>query len=309
MSTKRYSLVQGHRMRVTKLDACGRPIYGDDTSVTTEGFVSVATTTNTTETDEINVQNAAGKPCVYQAPKTTFTGYGVELVFCEVDPDLFGLVTNQPAYEDYAGNVIGFAVETGVEASAFALEVWSGVSGGDACENPDAQGEYGYSLFPFLKGGVVSDFTVENNATNFTITGSNSSDGASWGVGPYNVILNGSTPAKLPTALSKKNHLLNIVVDVAPPDGAVGARPTLDPANEALTAIIATPTGANVSLAFTPNDLATEPVWVDWGDGQWSYVTGTVTPAAHTYAADGTYTIKASTNGTWVTDDVTVNVP
>src|SRR5690349_1269814 len=126
----RYSLVQGHRMRVTKLDACGRPIYGQDTSVTTEGFVSVATTANTSESDEINVQNAGGKSCVYQPPKTTFTGYGLEIVVCEVDPDMFSLMTNQAPYEDYDGNVIGFAMETGVEASNYALEIWSGVSGG-----------------------------------------------------------------------------------------------------------------------------------------------------------------------------------
>lgn len=306
MTTSRYSLVQGHRMRVTKLDACGRPIYGVDTSVTTEGFVSVAATANTTESDEINVQNAGGKSCVYQPAKTAFTGYGLEIVVCEVDPDMFSLMTNQEPYEDYDGNVIGFAMETGVEGSNYALEVWSGVSGGDACDNPDAQGNYGYSLFPFVKGGIVGDFTIENGATNFSITGANTADGSSWGVGPYSVLLDGTTAKPLPKAITKKQHLLNILVNVAPPVDAVGARPTLDPTADALSTIVATPTGLNVSLALTPNDMASDPVWIDWGDGQWSYKTGTTTPATHTYTAPGTYTIKASTNGAWVTDDVTV---
>jgi hypothetical protein len=307
MSTKSYSLVKGRRVRVTKLDNCGRPVYGDSSSAVTKGFISVGMTANTTESDEINVQNAAGETCVFEPAETSLTGYAVEVQFCEVDPELFAIATNQTPYEDYEGNIIGFAVESGVEMSSFALELWAGVAGGDACENPDAEGQYGYLLLPFLRGGIVGDLTIENGAATFTITGANTRDGANWGTGPYPVILNGSSaPSVLPTALSKKTHFLNILVDVEPPAPAVGARPVLDPATDPLTAIVATDTGLSVSLALTPNDI-TAPVWIEWGDGEWSYETDTLAPATHVYAAAGTYTIRASTSGTWVETTVTVS--
>ena len=77
-ATKCLSLVKGRRIRVTKLDSCGRPIYGDDSQVVSKGFISVAFTANTSESDEINVTNAAGEVCVFEAAVTSLTGYGLE---------------------------------------------------------------------------------------------------------------------------------------------------------------------------------------------------------------------------------------
>jgi hypothetical protein len=54
-TTKCLSLVKGRRIRVTRLDNCGRPVYGDDSQVVSKGFISVGFTANTTESDEINV--------------------------------------------------------------------------------------------------------------------------------------------------------------------------------------------------------------------------------------------------------------
>jgi hypothetical protein len=75
MSTRRFPLVRGRKMRVTRLDGCGRPMYGDCASVVSEGFISVALTANTNEGEAINVTNAAGKTCVSDTPCTEFTGY------------------------------------------------------------------------------------------------------------------------------------------------------------------------------------------------------------------------------------------
>jgi len=56
-----FSPVRGRAMRVTRLDGCGRPVYGDGSVGVSDGFVSVAFTANTDEGEEINVTNAAGK--------------------------------------------------------------------------------------------------------------------------------------------------------------------------------------------------------------------------------------------------------
>jgi hypothetical protein len=306
-TTKCLSLVKGRRIRVTALDSCGRPIYGDCSQVTSKGFISVAFTANTTDSDEISVTNAAGEVCVYEAAVTSLTGYGIEISFCEVDPELFALVTGQPVVTAADGEtVIGFDVDTkiGLENSNFALELWAGSPTGDACATEGASGSYGYLLLPFLKGGILGDFTVENGAVTFTLTGANTSEGNSWGSGPYDVMLDGSAvPGPMSSPVSTSTALRTMIVDLAPPEAACGCRPVLDPEGAAITSVAGVP-GPALSVAFTATPAATSPVWYDFGDGTWDYVAA---PGAtsHTYAAAGTYTVKASTNGTWVSTSVT----
>jgi hypothetical protein len=312
--TKCLSLVKGRRIRVTSLDSCGRVIYGDDSQVVSKGFISVAFTANTTDSDEINVTNAAGEVCVYEAAVTSLVGYGVEIQFCNVDPELFALVTGQPVVLAADGStVVGFDVDTKVtlDNSNFALELWAGSPAGDACSTEGAQGSFGYLLLPFLTGGILGDFTVENGAITFTLTGANTKEGNAWGTGPYNVMLNDDvTPAPGPmaTPVSTSTALRTMIVDVSPPADACGARPVLDPSIADLTSIAGAedtgdPTGMTAEFTTTP--AATGPVWWDFGDGTWDYVAAPG-DTSHQYATAGTYTVQASQNGTWVSTTVTV---
>ena len=311
-ATKCLSLVKGRRIRVTSLDNCGRPVYGDDSQVVSKGFISVAFTANTTESDEINVTNASGEVCVYEAAVTSLVGYGIEIQFCEVDPELFALVTGQPVVLAADGStVIGFDVDTkiGLENSNFALELWAGSPTGDACATEGAQGSFGYLLLPFLTGGILGDFTIENGAVTFTLTGANTKEGNSWGTGPYNVMLNNAAtpvPAPMATPVSTSTALRTMIVDVAPPTEECGARPVLDPSLSALTSIAGVVT--DLEVAFTTTPASTGPVWWNFGDGTWDYVEA---PGAttHEYATPGTYTVTASQNGTWVTTTVTPVAP
>jgi len=312
-ATKCLSLVKGRRIRVTKLDSCGRPIYGDDSQVVSKGFISVAFTANTSESDEINVTNAAGEVCVFEAAVTSLTGYGLEVAFCEVDPELFSLVTGQPVVLAPDGTtVIGFDVDTKIslDNSNFALELWAGSPTGDACATAGATGAYGYLLLPFLKGGILGDFTVENGAVTFTLTGANTSEGNAWGTGPYPVMLSGGgtpAPAPMSSPVSTSVALRTMIVDLAPPDEACGARPLLDPSVAALTSVAGVATG--LSVAFTTTPAATTSVHWDFGDGTWDYVAA---PGAttHVYSKAGTYTASASSNGTkWVETTKTVTGP
>lgn len=315
-ATKCLSLVKGRRLRATRLDGCGRPIFGDDSQVVTKGFISVAYTANTTESDEINVTNAAGETCVYEAAVTSLVGYGVEIQFCNVDPELLALMTGQPVVVGPDGStVIGFDVDTKItlDQSNFALELWAGSPTGDACSTVGAQGQYGYLLLPFLTGGILGDFTVENGSVTFTVTGANTKEGNAWGVGPYSdIMLDGSTPTPQPgpmfTPVSTTVALRTIIVDLAPPEPVCGARPLLDPTLPDLTAVAAVEGDDTMTADFTTTPAATGPVWYDFGDGTWDYVAA---PGAtdHTYADPGTYTVKASQNGKWVETTVTVPFP
>lgn len=314
-----FTLAKGRRLRVTRLDSCGRVVYGDDATVVSDGFVSVAATPNTTETDEINVQNANGRPIIFEAGTTSLSGYGLELVFAEVDPELFSIITGQRVILDADGNPVGFAINSKVDLSAqgYALEIWAGAPGGDACADEEAEGSYGYFLFPFLQGGILGDHTIENGGITFTITGANTQDGNAWGKGPYDVTLNlGEDPGDpkvagpLIDALDPNDHELVIPVQVAPPAAVWGSRPLLDPSITALVSVTATPDATlEVDFAVLADPAADVGVWYDFGDDTWDFVVNALGNTSHTYAVAGEYTVRASTNGVWVEDTFTVPTP
>ena len=310
MATKSISLVRGRRLRLTRLNAGGNPVYGEDSTAVSKGFITVNFTANTTESDEINVTNAAGETCVYEPAETSLTGYGVEIEFCEVDPELFSIVTGQPVVRSTAGDVIGFDIDTQtkLEGQGFAMELWAG--SGQTSEGATTA-EYGYLLLPFLKGGIVGDFTLENGAVTFTLTGANTRDGNKWGVGPYrDIMLSGGVPGPMTSPISPTTALRLIITDVAPPAAYTGARPMLDPSLQPLTSITATrdasdTTGMTVAIDPTPD--STGPVWYEFGDGTWDYVAAPGS-TSHRYKKAGTYKVRASQSGDWVEQTVTVPI-
>lgn len=309
--TKDLGLVSGVVMRVTRLDGCGRPQFGDGGSVTSDGMVSVAVTANTTDVDEVSVQNAAGVTKLYKGGRSNPSGFGLEITFVRVDPELLAILTGQDTVLDADGNVVGFTVDTSVDVSksGFALEVWAGAPSNDACSDEEADGQFGYTLFPFVTGGTLGDFTIENDAVSFSVTGANTKDGNAWGKGPYNVQLNGNAGSKaagpLLSAVTSTTALAQILVEVAPPAPVVGARPLLRTSDVAVTSITATVTGKDAALSVTPDPADGVGVWWDFGDGTWDYVTEDGGDTTHTYET-GTYTVQASTNGTWKSTTVTV---
>lgn len=306
MATKCLKFVRGHAARFTRLDGCGRPVYGPDSTVTTEGFISVGFTANVETGEEINVTNAAGKTCVREAAVPQLTGYTLEVQFCEVDPELYSLATGQAVVLDAFGNVIGFDVDTAVDssASAFALELWAGAPA-QGCSD-GGQGTFGYFLVPYLQGGTLGDFTLENGAVTFTLSNATTKDGNSWGVGPYDVTLDSlGAPSPLLAPISTTLALRPMIVEVAPPEPVCGARPLLDPSDAALTGLTATPDDLDVTLAAAPS--GSDPWWADFGDGTWDY-SEDGTPLEHSYAAAGTYTIHAWRGSSTFTTTVTVAV-
>lgn len=212
-----YPIVRGRRLRATRLDGCGNPVLGPDSVVVTGGFISVALTANIEEGEAINVTNANGDVCVLDQPPPKFQDYSVVVTFCDVNPVLFNLMSGQPLVLN-GEDTVGFRMNSAVDAadSGFALELWTGVPS-DACE-VGAGASYGYMLLPFLQGGVLGDFTVENAAINFTLTGARTKKGSGWGVGPFDVVMDAGTPGPLATAIDTDDHLHLERTTVAPPE-------------------------------------------------------------------------------------------
>jgi len=288
MASKCFPLVRGRVMRVTRLDGCGRPVPGPDSVVTTEGFVSVGLTSNTEEGEAISVTNANGKVCVSDTPPPVFTGYDVEVVYCNVDPELFALMTGQKTVEDAQGNIVGFRVNSDVslDDSGFALELWSSVPA-QQCD-PDAAagtGEYGYFLLPFVKGGVLGDFTIENAAVSFSLTGASTKGGSTWGVGPYDVVADDvGACGPLLEPIEAGDHLHLQLTTCAPPEAMCGSTSLGDPATGATAGNPGTFTPANTygpmtladagSLTASPTTAWVSPQHIVLGDGSTAHWDG-----------------------------------
>lgn len=253
--TKKFSLVRGRAMRATRTNGCGNPVLGPKSVVETEGFISVGLTANQQEGEAISVTNAAGKVCIQDTPPPKFVNYSVEIAFCGVDPDLVTMLTGQPVVLDATGEAVGFRQNSkvNVDLVGFALELWAGVPQA-ACEDT-GDASYGYMLLPFIKGGVLGDFSVENAAINFTLTGATTRDGSGWGVGPYDVVRNGAgLPAPLLEMIDEGDHLHVEVTTVPPPTDLDGGATALGvPATGATAGSPGTLTPAN---SYPPADLA-----------------------------------------------------
>lgn len=303
---KKASLLRGRLMRATMLDRSGRPIYGDSSVVTTEGFITASMTTSTEEGEAITVTKANGNICVSEPGAPSFSGFGAEIEFCDVDFALFEILTGQPVVLDAYGVIIGITETTSVDLTGvnFALELWLGAVGNTSGPSANADGQWGYMLMPFVGGGVIGDVSVANAAISFTVTGMKTKDGGRWGAGPHNVELVAGVPAPLSTPMGPKDHRRTQFVEVAPPEVFVGATPLLDPSTPAVTSIAIVATGLSAKITPTP---AGGPMWYTFGDGEWDYSeTGAYT---HEYKAAGTYTVVGHRGKTKATKAVKVTTP
>lgn len=222
--TECYAQVRGNVIRVTRLDACGNPDPGASAVVVSKRISSVTIDEVTEDGTNIRDRNFGDELCVVDDAFTQVLGYTADIALCGVDPDLIGLLTGQPVVMNAAGEVVGFDATSTVnlDSFGFALEVWTRIAG----TNCDSSGNrrWGYTVFPFLKGGRIGGFSFENSAVQFTISGAQSRDGNGWGVGPFDVDRDaGGLPAPLNDPLGVNAHYRNILVTLDPPEAACGA--------------------------------------------------------------------------------------
>lgn len=232
MSSVRYPLVGGEVMRVTVEDSCGRPRWGEKATATSEGFVSIAVTANYEDGDEVSVTNAKGKKCVQRDAEPELTNLTLDVVFCEVDPELYTAFTGMPQVIDArTGDVKGFRVNRGVRPSdvRVGLEAWSDAQGSIPCDDT-GEVPFGYLAWPHLTGGKVSDYTIENGAVSFSVTGMTTKDGSGWGVGPYLVDTDAEgLPSPLLEPVDELDHQIVFRTTVPPPLPTIGLVPLDDP--------------------------------------------------------------------------------
>lgn len=297
MRTERFTPFHGRRLRMTKVDACGRPVYGAASQVVSKGFVKIEMQREEEAGTEILQRNAAGELMVSEKGEDQLKWLTVSIDFLQVDPDI--AVMMNPTYRllrDYAGNVVGLAESHSQDLTqGVGLEAWADVSGANLCATPGAKQSFVYFLLPWIVGGKINNLTIENGALNFNLSGRTHKNSL-WGKGPYSVMLNGPIGAPVPGPLledvgpEEPRRLL--LTTIAPPDDAAGAQPLSNPAGPILT-VTKDATDATGKTAKAARGAETGTFKVNWGDGS-AEATLAVGPATvtHPYAADGTYNVS-----------------
>lgn len=222
--TKCFAQVRGRVIRVTRLDACGNPDPGASAVVVSKRVSSVTIDEVTDDGTNIRERNFGDELCIVDDAFTSVIGYTGVIALCGVDPDLISLFTGNPVVRNASGDVVGFDAMTGIDLDSFgfAIEVWSRIAG-SACD-PSGNRLWGYTPFPYFKGGRLGGFSFENGAVQFTINGAQTRDGNGWGVGPYDVDRDDNgDPAPLFEAIPANAHYRNIVVSLDPPAASCGA--------------------------------------------------------------------------------------
>ncbi len=224
MVTKHYAQVRGSVIRVTRLDGCGNPDPGASAVAVSKRISTITIDEVTDDGTNVRERNFADELCIVDDAFTQVIGYTADIALCGVDPNLITFMTGQPLVTNAKGDVVGFDATTTVDLDSFgfALEVWSRIAG-SACD-PSGNRLWGYTPFPYLKGGRLGGFSFENGAVQFTISGAQTRDGNGWWVGPFDVDrdINGD-PAPLHTPLGVNTHYRNIVVSLDPPAASTEA--------------------------------------------------------------------------------------
>lgn len=308
MTSTCYSLLRVPAVRVTKLDACGEVVDGLS-SVASNGIVTIEQTVEQEDRQDFFTLNADGQPCVRDTSPPILKWINVTLTFCNVDPEMFNIMTAEPLVLNDAVSpaAVGFRTREGsVNDSNFAFEAWMRVAGDSAC---DGGVNYGYFLLPWVKEAVVGDLTMENNTANFTVSGRTTYN-SPWGTGPYNVrkIESGGDaglPAGLLTPITAGDHRHMQLTTLAPPTPTCGATNV----NGTLTVV---DPGAGTTANLTIPANISLPAIVDWGDAtpDTTVQVGASSPVTHSYGAPGTYTVtmfSSEVSGPIWTGQVTVS--
>lgn len=265
MTTQCYAMVRGRVARFTLLDRRGTPIQGPASVVVTKGIATVEINESVeTESDEL-LRNETDDPRIMLRGKNHPLGFLANIRLTKVDPDLISMLTNQSAVLNASGDAVGNDVNTRRITANFAMEVWTKL------DRSCGEGyQFGYTLFPRLRGGRLGGFSFENGAVTFTITGARTARMSKWGLGPYSLRRDGggwnvgpwdvlgwdesAMHERLGTPVGSHLHWRTMLLDRAP-EPTCGAQPLYDVIDGG-TAAVTTPDIIDGGTApFTTPDI------------------------------------------------------
>jgi len=211
-------MVRGSAIRVTGLTRTGG-IPDPIPYAVSKSVVSVTINEVTESGGNEFLRNDQDSPRLHFVTSDETIRHKVDISFIRVDPGVLSLVSGVPVVMNAAGDVAGFDSTTRLAAASFALEVWSRLAS-TGCPT-----RYGYTLFPFLKGGVLSGFSFSNGLVSFGLQGATTRRSPKWGIGPYDI---DGAGVRLLTPVSRNTSWRTTIVSAAPPTQVDGIQQTRD---------------------------------------------------------------------------------
>lgn len=308
-----HSVVRAEKVRVTRLGACGEFVSTGCDFAVSSGFVDITLTKVWQERQDALQLNANGDICVDKPKAPILRWYEVVITFCNVDPELFNIVSASPLILNDAltPEAIGWCtLPDSAESAHFGLEFWTGTDDDD-CEDDEIT--YGYGILPRVVQGTIGDVTIANGVINFTVNaitrGANQ-----WGTGPYNVIINESGdnegfPGPLLTAVDPRSHKCFMWTNLAPPAAACGCQDAT-PLVGVLPLAGSDPLAVTLTFPLDGDGNPILPAVIDWDDASPLEEVTSGTTVGHNYAAPGTYNARFTPTGfsspTYVSADIVV---
>lgn len=334
------SYVGARRIRVTRLDKCGRPAWGPKSSFVESGFTSIEIAPESEEGEDYTTKTAGGDLCIAAKGQDSIKWYTVAIEFCSVNYELFQMMnpTWRPT-QDYWGRTTGVEIgQSMTDTIGFALEIWPKVTGtGSLCLSdegslPDDYEVNGYIVLPWLVGTSPDSWTLENGAATFKLN-ARTVPGSLWGRGPYNVMFDQNwekqplprpvdpgfdVPAWHFTTSGDPTLVRPDITTLAPPKSTCGPVPLWNPndIDPVITVAHNQQDGMKADLAVTNwAQLATKGGVIDWGGDNLEPTrlpatgNGQVTSPAYTTTTEKTITFHPANGRPPVTTTFTPVAP
>lgn len=294
MATKCYAMVRGSAIRVTGLGSRGQVPdsiqYAVSKSVVT---ITINEVTEAASNEMLRTEEDEARLILRRDAQTI--RHTVDINFLRVDPGVLSLVAGVPlvygpdggfgegglfgeggfgGFTEAENTVVGFDSDTKRPPVAFALEVWSKLAG-NACGIASSIGfgegpfgmtpfggsstsipNYGYTLFPFLKGGHLSGFTFQNGLVSFNLRAAQTRKASRWGVGPHD--LEGQHKRLLKT-VSRNSSFQNFLTSGSTPIEVCGIQETED--------VIEGGTAASTTADIIDGEFVVTSPWIIEGGG------------------------------------------
>lgn len=173
-------MVRGSVIRVTALDKRGRIPSRVQYAVTNAlATITIDEVSESGANEMIRNEEEERRLLFVRAPQTIRYKAGIDFLRC--DPSILSLVSGVPTVTNADGDIVGFDGRSRLPANAFALEVWTRLT--ERCA--DGTPQWGYTVFPYLKGGVLSGFAFSNGLVAFDLVGAQTRRYPGWADGPF----------------------------------------------------------------------------------------------------------------------------
>lgn len=228
-----FGMVKALRARFTVVDACGMPIAGPRSRITTAGLITLTGSPVMRDAEELEQTNGEGRVCLSARTPPERKRWNVSLELCKVNTCLYNMVMDWDLVVGYDGKDIGFDDKKSTRSDrGVAVELWTGVGDDDECaEIPTTDDilatgaiasslSYGYILYGVIKEfGLGADLDIGAKISTFKLNGISASP-TRWGLGPYNVVAADAqnTARRMLSPVPVGTHVRVFETTIAPPE-------------------------------------------------------------------------------------------